>query len=102
MDKHLLGVVNIVVVEQRRMQRILNGLGDTTFAGAIASTHDSHTTILQNGLHILEVEVNNTVHRDHLTDALGCITKRVVGTSKSVSNRLVLINLTQTLIIDHQ
>ena len=74
----------IVIVEQRRVKRIVNGLLQSAFAFAIARAHDSHTTIFEHHLHVVEVEIHKAMIGYYLGNALGCNAQRIVGTSKSL------------------
>ena len=84
MEQNLARVVDVVIVKQRRMKGILNGLGDTAFACAIACTHDGHATIFQHSLHILKIKVDFTVHGDDFRDAACGIAEGVISLVEGV------------------
>ena len=101
-EEDALCVEHIVVVEQRRVEGILDGVLHTTFALAVASTHDSHTTILEHGLNVVEVKVDESVDGDNLSDTLCCHAKGVVGLAECLEHREVAVDLTQTLVVDNE
>ena len=101
-EKNLLGVEHIVVVEQWRVERILDGFIYSAFSLAITCTHDSHATIFQYCLHIVEVEVDESVYGNDFGDTLGCNAQCVVCFAESIEHSQFWINLTQALILDNE
>ena len=83
------------------MECILDGLLHTTFALTITGRHDGDATVLQHGLHIVEVEVDESVNGDDLCNRLGSHTQGVVGLSESIEHREFRIYLTQAFIINY-
>ena len=69
------------------MEGIFDGLLQTVLSLAEAGTHQSHSAILQYGLHVVEVEVYDSVHRDDLGDALCRHAQCVVGLAEGVDER---------------
>ena len=76
----------------------------TAFTTGNASWHDGNTSILEDLLHITEVEVDITFHSNHLSYALGSYRQNIIGFSKCFahSSNAISINLTQTFIVDYQ
>ena len=58
-----LGVEDVVVVQQRRMECRLNGFADTSFAFTVAGGHDGDASILEHSTDIAEVKIDDAVHR---------------------------------------
>ena len=73
------GVEDIIVVEQRRVEGCFDGLAHTILAFAEAGRHDGYTTVFQHGADIAEVEVDDAVHGDDLGDGASCDAQCVIG-----------------------
>ena len=60
-----LGLTDVVAIEQRRVQRVDDGLLHTVLTVGPSHRHDGATTVLHRGLHITEVKVDVAiaVHR---------------------------------------
>ena len=101
-EQDLLGVEDIVIVEQRRVQGVFDGFLHTALALAIACRHNRHTTVLENCLHIVEVKVDESVYGDDLRDALSSHGERIVGLAEGIEHGEFGINGTQALVVDHQ
>ena len=101
-EQDLLRVEDVVVVEQRRVEGIVDGLLHALFAFAVARRHDGHATIFEHGLHIVEVEVDDAVDGDNLGNRLGCHRERVVGLAESIVDREVGIDAAQALVVDDE
>ena len=99
---HLLGVENIVVVEQRRVQGVIDGFRHTVFSFTESSTHDGYSAIFQDGFHIGKVKVDRTAYGDNLGNALGGDGKRVVGFTEGIHESKVGVYLTQAFVVDDQ
>ena len=84
------------------MECHLYGLGDTPFSLGFTSTHDSHATIAEHHLHIIEVEVHDAAHGDYLCYALGCDAECIIGLGKSIDDGEVGIDFAQTFVVDDQ
>ena len=57
---YFLGIEDIIVVEQRRMQGIVDCFCHTIFSFAESGTHDCYSTIFQDGFHIGKVKIDWT------------------------------------------
>ena len=90
----LLRILHIVVAQQRRVKRILNGLTNTTFTLAITITHQGYATIFHSRIDICEVQVDNTRQGNDLCDTLRRNSQGIIRLTKSVHNRQIRINLT--------
>ena len=101
-EKYLFRIKHIVIVEQRRVKRIVNGLFYAAFAFTITRTHDSYTTIFKYGFYIIEVEIHKAVISNNLGNALCGDAQRVVGFCESLHYREVGIDLSEAFIIDNQ
>ena len=102
MEEDLLGLIYVVIVEKRRVECLLDGLCHTSLALSESGTHDRHPTIGEDGLDILIVKSHLAVHGDDFRDALGCIAERVVRNGKRLGHGLSLIDLVETLVVDHE
>ena len=85
-EKDFLGVENVVVVEQGRVQGVVDGLLHAAFALAVTSTHDGHTAVFKHGLHVVEVEVDKPVYGYYFGDALRRYAQGVVGLAEGVED----------------
>ena len=95
-------MIDIVVVEQRRVEGVLDSGSDTSFSPSVTSAHDGHSAILQHGLHVIEVKVDDTVHGDDLGDASCCVAECVICLGEGIDDGEVLVDVQQALIIDNQ
>ena len=101
-EEYLLGVVDVVVVEQRRVERILDGLLHSALALAVAGRHDSHAAVLGHRLHVVEVEVDESVNGDYLGYRLGSHAESVVGLAEGIEHGELGIYLAQPLVVDYE
>ena len=83
-EEYFLGVEDVVVVQQRRMLRVLDGFADTVVTFAVAGTHDGYAAVLQHCFHVVEVEVHLSMQGDDFGNTLGGYRKGVVGLVKRV------------------
>ena len=84
------------------MQRVFNSVVDTIFSRPHAAAHDSYPAILKRRVHIREVEVHMSVHRDNLRDAFSGGCQGIIGFPKRVHHGEILINISQSLVVDDQ
>ena len=97
------GVHNLGVVEQRRVQGILDSLLHTVHPLPQSGADDGHTAILQRLLHIGKVDVDGAVLADNLHDAARGHGERVVGHGERVEQLLSGIDGAQAFIVhNHQ
>ena len=101
-EKYLLGVENVIVVQQRRVQGVVNSLLHTSFTLTVTGAHDGHTAVFQYRLNIVEVKVYQSVYGDNLGNALGSHAQCVVGLAESVEHCKLRIYLTQPFIVDNE
>ena len=94
--------VNIAVLEQRRLEGILDGLRHAVLTRAIARTDDGCTTIAQGRVHIIEVKVDDTLDSDQVTDAACSRRQRVIGLAERVSEVEVTVDLGQALVVNDE
>ena len=100
--ENLLRAIHVAVFEQRRVEGIFDGFGDAVFAFAVSAADDSHAAVAQGGVHILEVEVDFTVHVDEVGNrACGC-RQRVVGFAEGCKEVHVGINLGEAFVVDDE
>ena len=83
-EEYFLGVEDVVVVQQRRVLRVLDGFADTVVTFAVAGTHDGYAAVLQHCFHVVEVEVHLSMQGDDFGNTLGGYRKGVVGLVKRV------------------
>ena len=84
------------------MQGIVDSFGHTTFTFAETGTHDSHTTIFEDGFHICKVKVHCSAHGDNLGNTFGSDRQCIICLAESIHERKVGIYLTQAFVIDNQ
>ena len=101
-EQNLLGVVDVVVVEQRRVESVVDGFAQSALALAVTGTHDGHVAVFEHGAHVVEVEVDDASAGNDFGDALGCHAQRVVDLFPGVEQRKVCIYFAQPLIVDDQ
>ena len=101
-EKYLLGVEYIIIIEQRRIESILDGFAHASFALTITHTHNGDTTVLKYGLHIIEVEIYKSVIGDYLGYASCRNTQCIVGLAEGFEHRQLGIDLTQSLVVDNK
>ena len=84
------------------MQGVVDSFGDTILTFTESGTHNCHTTIFQNSLHIGKVQVDCTTHRNNLGDTLGSNGKCVISFAESIHKSKVGIYFAQAFIVDNQ
>ena len=67
----------------------------------VTCTHDSHTAIFQYGLHIIEVEVDETMYGNDFQRYSWQLRSRCRQLCQGIENK-VWINLAETFIVDYQ
>ena len=93
-------LVDAVVVQQRRVQSVVDSGHHTTRAFAVACVDYRHTPASQCGLYIGEVEVNLPRSIYHVRDATCGIAEGVVCLLEGVIHRVVRIDLYEALVVD--
>ena len=95
-------MVNIVVVEQRRMEGVIDSFLHTVLTLAEACTHQCHATILQYRLHVVEVEIDYSVHGDDFGDALCRYAQCVVGLAEGILHGKLSVDGEEALVVDYE
>ena len=85
-EQDFLRVEDVVIVEQRRVQRVVDSLLHAAFSLAVAGAHDSYAAVFQYGLDVVEVKVDKSVDGYYLGNTLGSNAQRVVGLAESVED----------------
>ena len=101
-QQNLLGVEDVVVVQQWRVQCIVDSLLHTAFAFAITCAHNGHSAVFKHRLDIVEVEIDKSMVGDYLCNALRCNAQCIVGLAECIENCKVGINLPQAFVVDYQ
>ena len=101
-EQNLLGIVDVVVVEQRRVKRALDSFAQSALALAVTGTHDGHAAVFEHGAHVVEDEVDDASAGNDFGDALGSHAQRVVDLFPGVEHRQVCIYFAQPLVVDDQ
>ena len=76
------GPEDVFIIEQGRIERIANGSRDALRPCGVSRRYDGQAALMQNHIHIAEVEVDNAVHRDNFSNAACRYTQRVVSLFK--------------------
>ena len=101
-----LRLADVAAVEQRRVQRILDGPLHASFAAGPSHRHDCTAAVAHGRFHIPEVKVNPpvAVHRDQFRDSYHGILQDIVSPCKRIlhRDRRVGIHVAKPLIIDNQ
>ena len=82
--QHMLCSMNVAILKQWRVYRILDGSLKTLFALAVARVHDSHSTVSHRRADILEIHVDMSMHSYYLRNALNRAEQHVIGFGESV------------------
>ena len=69
---------------------------------AVARTDDGGATIAQGGVHIVKVEVDDTLDGDQVTNTACSRRQRVIGLAERVSEVEVTVDLGQALVVDDE
>ena len=101
-EEDLACILDIVVAQQRRIERILHSFTDTAFAGSVTVAHQGNATILHGCIDISEIQVDDTRQCDDLCDAFCCNRQRIIGFSESVHDGKFGIDLAKTFVVDDQ
>ena len=101
-EQYLLGVEDVVVVQQRRVLGVLDSHAYAVVSFAVSCTHDGYAAVFQYGFHIVEVEVDLAVQGDDFGNTLGGNRKGVVGFVESVVYGEFAIYFAQFLVVDNQ
>ena len=101
-EQHFLRIENIVVVQQRRVKSICDGLCYTAFSFSEACTHNGDASVFQNGLDVVKVKVDRTAQGNDFSNALGCDGECVIGFTECIHYADIGINVAQAFVVDHQ
>ncbi len=101
-DEHLLGGLEVEVIEQRRLEGGLDRLLDAVGTGADSAAHQGHSAVFHHRLHILEVHVDVAALLDDLDDAPDGGGEHLVRLRESILYQLVAVVFVQLLVVDKQ
>ena len=101
-NQNLARTIDVTVLQQRRLQSILDGLGHTVLALAISAADDGNTTIAQRGVDVHKVDVHLALGGDELADRACSSRECVIGLAKGVVEVQVGIDVNQALIVDDE
>jgi len=68
-------------------------------AAAVADPHERGSGVRHDGLHVREVEVDETGHRDEVADALHALTEHVIDDAERVHHRCALLRDLQEAVV---
>ena len=101
MQQHILGALDIIVVQQHRGGSLLHGLFGALLALALADTHQGGTAVFHHRIHITEVDIHVSIQCDNLRNALHGGQQHIVSHGKGIRHHQVAV-CTQLLVIDNQ
>jgi len=100
--EYLRRTFDVAVVEQWRIECIFNRFSYTILPFAIACAHEGDTPLAQHCADILEVKVDDAMHRDDLCDRSCSSRERCISLFKRRTESEVGIYRAQQFIVDHQ
>ena len=90
------------LLQQRRGDRGLGGLGGAVLAAGGADAHQRRAGVVHDRAHVGEVEVDQAGDRDQVGDALHALAQDVVGLAEGVEDRRAPLDDRQQLLVgDH-
>src|SRR5690606_18178539 len=101
-EQNFLRTHNITVVEQRRGERATGRVACAVFTTRLSRTHYRRASIVHDGTHVLEVNVNVTGKRNDLGNAFRCCSQHIISLRKCFPDWQVSVNLTKFIIQNHQ
>ena len=94
--------VYVVGVDQRRIQCIVDGVGNTFLTGSATDIHDRYSTLTQRITHVRKVGVNISRNSDDLRYSSRCVRYYVIRFRERIEEVKLRIDLFEFLIIDDQ
>ena len=94
--------MHIISIDQRRVERIVNGIGDTFLSGRTTDIHDGHAAFLERIAHIGKVGIDISRHGDNLRYSTRSVCHYVIGLTEGIEQVKLRINLFQFLVIDDE
>ena len=100
-QQHVARAVNVVVVEQGGIQRLLDGVHGTFGPARFGRTHNRRAGIVQDRTRIAQVNVDVVVVRDDLGNALGGRSQHFVCFVEAGLEPEVAVDFTQFVVVDN-
>src|SRR5438067_5459041 len=89
------------LLEEGRHDRLTRRVRGARLARPVPDTHERRSGIRHDRLHVREVEVDKTRHRDEVADALNALSQHVIDDAERVDHaRLLLDDLEQAIVWD--
>ena len=94
------GPEDVFIIEQGRIKRIANGSRDAL--RPCSRRYDGQAALMQNHIHIAEVEVDTAAHFDDFHNAPDGFRQRFVGFLKGIDDGEVRINFSEPFVVDDE
>ena len=102
LQQDALCAVDVIGVDERRIQRVVDGVGDTFLAGRMTDIHNCHTTLAERIAHISEVGVDISRNGDNFRNRARCVRHHVIRLAEGIEQVEFRIDLFEFLIIDDE
>ena len=100
--QHVLGGLEVEIVQEGTLEGTLYGLVQAVGTGAFAAAHEGHAGVAHHLAHILEVHVDVTGAADDLDDAADGGGQHFIGLGEGLLDEGVAKELVQFLVVDNQ
>ena len=96
------GPEDVFIIEQGRIERIANGSRDALRPCCVSRRYDGQATLMQNHIHIAEVEVDTAAHFDDFHNTSDSFRQRFVGFLKGIDDGEVRIDFSEPFVVDDE
>ena len=94
--------MDVVRIDERRIQRVVDGIRDTFLARSMADIHNCHTTLAERVAYVGEVRVDISRDGDDLRNRARCVRHHVIRLTEGVEQVQFRVYLFQFLIINNE
>ena len=92
--------MDVIGIHERRIQRVIDSIGNTFFSGCATDIHDRHAAFLKRIAHVGKIGIDISRYGDDLRNRTGGIGYHVIRFGESVKQVQLRIDLFQFLVID--
>ncbi len=101
-QQHVLRRLEVVVVQQGRLERPAHGIAQTVLSGPDSHSHESHAAVGHHSLHITEIDVDVSGGVYDFDDALHGRAEHFVGLREGLVSQHLRVVPVELLVVDDQ
>ena len=102
LEEQMLGIGDLVVLQERRGLGCLDGLAESVFATGTAGGDECYTAATKGGGYIGKVEVDVATLVDDVGNGLGRRGQRVIGLAEGIAEVEVRIDVDEAVVVDDE